>query len=69
GSAALSLGWDRGGGGISDPADLGAYAEAQVDVTRFSRLFVRGQLEAFQEPGRDRLLSTPVLLGGATFRY
>ncbi|AKJ01023.1 hypothetical protein ATI61_112281 [Archangium gephyra] len=63
------FGWDAGGGGFSAPSDLGAYAEAQVDVTRFSRLFVRGQLEAFHEPGRDRLLSTPVLLGGATFRY
>jgi hypothetical protein len=69
GSAGLGLGRDRGGGGFSAPSDLGAHAEAQVDVTRFSRLFVRGQLEAFHEPGRNRLLSTPVLLGGATFRY
>ncbi|HEX5747110.1 MAG TPA: hypothetical protein VFZ09_12780 [Archangium sp.] len=69
GSAGLGLGWDLGGDGFSAPSDLGAYAEAQVDVTRFSRFFVRGQLEAFHEPGRDRLLSTPMLLGGATFRY
>ncbi|KFA86775.1 hypothetical protein [Archangium violaceum] len=69
GSASLGLGWDRGGSGFSAPADLEAHAEAQVDVTRFSRLFVRGQLEAILEPGRNRLLSTPVLLGGATFRY
>ena len=69
GSAGLGLGRDRGGGGFSAPSDLGAHAEAQVDVTRFFRLFVRGQLEAFHEPGRNRLLSTPVLLGGATFRY
>ncbi|HZI07377.1 MAG TPA: hypothetical protein VEZ71_25385 [Archangium sp.] len=69
GSAGLGLGWDRGGGGFSAPSDLGAYAEAQVDVTRFSRLFVRGQLDAFHEPGRDRLLSTPALLGGAAFRF
>lgn len=69
GSAGLGLGWDRGGGGFSAPLDLGAYAEAQVDVTRFSRLFVRGQLDAFHEPGRDRTLSTPALLGGAAFRF
>ncbi|WPB75121.1 hypothetical protein KYC5002_39765 [Archangium violaceum] len=69
GSASIGLGWDPGGSGFSAPADLEAHAEAQVDVTRFSRLFVRGQLEAVLEPGRSRLLSTPVLLGGATFRY
>ncbi|WP_375771190.1 hypothetical protein NR798_09905 [Archangium gephyra] len=69
GSAGLGLGWDRGGDGFSAPSDLGAYAEAQVDVTRFSRLFVRGQLDAFREPARDRTLSTPALLGGATFRF
>lgn len=68
-SAGLGLGWDRGGSGFSAPSDLGAYAEAQVDVTRFSRLFVRGQLDALHEPGRDRTLSAPLLLGGAAFRY
>ncbi|MCY1075028.1 hypothetical protein [Archangium lansingense] len=69
GGAGLSLGWDPGGGGFTAPSDLGAYAEAQVDVTRFSRLFVRGQLDALHEPGRDRTLSTPTVLGGAAFRF
>jgi hypothetical protein len=68
-SAGLGLGWDRGGGGFSAPSDLGAYAEAQVDVTRFSRLFVRGQFEALHEPGRERTLSAPLLLGGAAFTF
>ncbi|HYO57973.1 hypothetical protein [Archangium sp.] len=69
GSAGLGLGWDRGGDGFSAPSDLGAYAEAQVDVTRFSRLFVRGQLDALWEPGRDRLLSAPTFVGGIAFRF
>lgn len=68
-SAGLGLGWDSGGMGFSAASDLGAYTEAQVDVTRFSRLFVRGQLDAFREPGRDRTLSAPTLLGGAAFRF
>ncbi|PTL83644.1 hypothetical protein [Vitiosangium sp. GDMCC 1.1324] len=69
GRAELSLGWSRGGGGFSAPSDLEAYAEAQVDVTRFLRLFARGQLDALHEPAPNRFLSAPAFLAGASFRF
>jgi hypothetical protein len=68
GSAGLGLGWEHGGR-FSAPSDLGAYAEARVEVTRFSRLFIRAQLDALREPGRGRLLSAPTVLGGAAFGF
>jgi hypothetical protein len=69
GSAGFGLGWTRGVRGLSTQSDLKSYAEGQVDVTRSFRLFVRAQRDGIQEPGRDRLLSTPSFLGGAAFLF
>jgi hypothetical protein len=69
GSVGIGLGWSRDGRGLSSLSDLGAYAEGQADVTRFFRLFARGQLDALQEPGTDRTRSAPTFLGGAAFRF
>jgi hypothetical protein len=69
GSAGVSMGWSRGRRGLSSLSDLRAHAEGQVDVTRFVRLFARGQLDALQEPGGDRTLSAPTFLAGAAFRF
>jgi hypothetical protein len=68
GSAGLSLGWSRGDG-FSAPSDLGAWAEAQVDVTRSLRFFARGQLDALREPARGQLLSAPAFSAGASLRF
>jgi hypothetical protein len=69
GRAELGLGWSHAGGRFSAPSDLGAYAEAQADVTSHLRLFVRGQLDALGEPEPGRTLSAPALLAGAVFRF
>ncbi|MFL5355396.1 hypothetical protein [Archangium sp.] len=68
GSAGVSLGWSRGYG-FSAPSDLGAWAEAQVDVTRSLRLFARGQLDALREPARGQILSAPAFSAGAALRF
>jgi hypothetical protein len=68
GSAGIALGWSRGYG-FSAPSDLGAWAEAQVEVTRYVRLFARGQLDALREPAHGRLLSAPAISAGAAFRF
>lgn len=68
GSAGISLGWSRGYG-FSAPSDLGAWAEARVDATRYLRLFARGQLDALREPTRERLLSAPAFSAGAALRF
>jgi hypothetical protein len=67
GSAGISLGWSRGHG-FSAPSDFGAWAEGRVDVTRYLRLFARGQLDALREPVRGQPLSAPAFSAGAAFR-
>lgn len=68
GSAGISLGWSSGYG-FSAPSDLGAWAEAQVDVTSSLRLFGRGQLDALREPARGQLLSAPAFSAGAALHF
>jgi hypothetical protein len=69
GSAAVSLGWSHGEKGLSSLSDLRAYAEGQVDVTKFFRLFARGQLDAILAPGSDRTPSASTVLAGATVMF
>ncbi|HEX8441388.1 hypothetical protein [Archangium sp.] len=69
GSAGIGLGWSRDRIGLSSLADLRAHAEGQMDVTRFLRLFARGQLDALQAPGGERTLSAPTFLAGAAFLF
>lgn len=68
GSASLGLGWSRDDG-FSAPSDLGAWTEAQVDVTPSLRLFARGQLDALREPARGQFLSAPAFSAGAALGF
>ncbi len=69
GSAGVGLGWSHDRSGLSSLSDLRAYAEGQVDVTRFFRLFARGQLDALLESGSDRTRSAPTVLAGAAVLF